>query len=209
VGESYPVGCRYLVDEVIEGGNDVDDAQRIGLAFAEAGMDFLSLSKGGKFDDARQPKVGAAVYPYTGPSGYECMPTVYGDERGPFYRNIKLMASVRRAIRKHGYQIPIVVAGGINDFEGAEAILQNQHGDIIGAARQSLADPDWFLKMSTGHGKTIRRCKFTNYCEALDTRHKEVTCQLWDRVQITEPGIGLSADGKRRLCAPLWEAEDL
>ena len=27
-----------------------------------------------KFDDAKQPGVGQAAYPYTGPSGYECMP---------------------------------------------------------------------------------------------------------------------------------------
>jgi 2,4-dienoyl-CoA reductase-like NADH-dependent reductase (Old Yellow Enzyme family) len=208
VGESYPVGCRYLVDEVIDGGNDVTDAQKIGLAFAQAGMDFLSLSKGGKFDDARQPKVGEAVYPYTGQSGYECMPTIYSDDQGPFYRNIDMMASVRRFIRDKGHQTPIVVAGGINDFDGAEAILQNGQGDIIAAARQSLADPDWFLKMSTGQGHLIRRCKFTNYCEALDTRHKEVTCQLWDRIQIHEPGVILSADGKRRLCAPKWDPED-
>ena len=39
-------------------------------------MDFLSISKGGKFEDAKQPKVGWAVYPYTGPDGHECMPTV-------------------------------------------------------------------------------------------------------------------------------------
>ena len=39
----------------------------IGKAFARAGMDFLSTSRGGKFDDARQPGVDGAVYPYTGP----------------------------------------------------------------------------------------------------------------------------------------------
>ena len=55
-------------------------------AFAEAGADYLSISKGGRFEDARQPKVGEAVYPYTGRSGYECMPTVISDERGPFGR---------------------------------------------------------------------------------------------------------------------------
>ena len=34
-----------------------------GCEFARAGMDFLSLSRGGKFDDAKQPKVGDAAYP--------------------------------------------------------------------------------------------------------------------------------------------------
>ena len=71
------VGARFLGDEVIEGGTRVDDAAWFGVEFARAGLDFLSLSKGGKFDDATQPKVGEAAYPYTGPSGYECMPTLH------------------------------------------------------------------------------------------------------------------------------------
>jgi len=204
VSDRCAVGCRYLVDEVIEGGNGVDEAQAIGRAFGTAGMDFISLSKGGKFDDARQPKVGEAVYPYTGRSGYECMPTVYSDENGPFFRNIEAMARVRNALRSAGLATPVVVAGGINEFERAEEILQAGQGDVIAAARQTLADPDWFLKMSVGRGGEIRRCRYTNYCEALDTRHKQVTCQLWDRVELTEPGLRLSDDGKRRLIAPGW-----
>jgi hypothetical protein len=31
-----------------------------------------------------------------------------------------------------------------------------------------------------------------------------VTCELWDREGIDEPGIRLSADGKRRLTPPEW-----
>ncbi|MBA3541953.1 MAG: NADH:flavin oxidoreductase, partial [Deltaproteobacteria bacterium] len=82
------VGCRYLGDDVIEGGNRVDDAAWFGVELARGGLDFLSISKGGKFEDAKQPKVGWSVYPYTGPSGYECMPTIYSDATGPFARNI-------------------------------------------------------------------------------------------------------------------------
>ena len=87
VGKELAVGCRFLADECIAGGNDVSDAAYFGVAFARAGMDFLSTSRGGKFDDAKQPSVGAAAYPYTGQSGYECMPQYISDERGPFGRN--------------------------------------------------------------------------------------------------------------------------
>jgi 2,4-dienoyl-CoA reductase-like NADH-dependent reductase (Old Yellow Enzyme family) len=204
VGDDYVVGCRFLGDEVIEGGSDLDDAARHGVAFARAGMDFLSVSKGGKFDDAKQPKVGDAVYPYTGRSGYECMPTVISDERGPFGRNVPLAARIRADVRDAGFETPVVAAGGINSFELAEGILTRGEADIIGAARQSLADPDWFLKMRLGRGEEIRRCKFTNYCEALDTKHKQVTCQLWDRTELDEPDVPLSHDGRRRLVAPTW-----
>ena len=75
---------------------------------------------------------------------------------------------------------------------------------MIGAARQTLADPDWFLKMREGRGDEIRRCQYTNYCEALDAKHKQVTCRLWDRKRLDEEGVSLSHDGRRRLEAPSW-----
>ena len=74
----------------------------------------------------------------------------------------------------------------------------------VAAPRQSLADPDWWLKLRMGAGAEIRRCEFTNYCEALDQQHKQVTCKLWDREQLDEPGVALAADGKRRLIPPPW-----
>lgn len=76
--------------------------------------------------------------------------------------------------------------------------------DIVGFARQALADPDWFRKVRAGKGQQVRLCLYTNYCEALDQRHREVTCELWDRQGLAEPGTALSADGKRRLVAPHW-----
>jgi 2,4-dienoyl-CoA reductase-like NADH-dependent reductase (Old Yellow Enzyme family) len=202
VKPEFVVGVRFLSDEVIEGGNRVEDAAWFGAEFARAGFDFLSLSKGGKFDDAKDPAVGEAIYPYTGPSGAECMPTVRIDERGPFGRNVPLAAEVRRAVRAAGFATPVVVTGGINSFELAESVLARGDADIVGAARQSLADPDWWEKMRTGRGAEIRRCLYTNYCEGLDQKHRQVTCQLWDRIGAGEPGVAMAADGRRRLVAP-------
>jgi 2,4-dienoyl-CoA reductase-like NADH-dependent reductase (Old Yellow Enzyme family) len=204
-GDDYTVGVRFLADEVIESGSGVEDAVYFGQQFARAGFDFLSVSKGGKFEDAKQPKVGDAVYPYTGRSGYECMPTVISDARGPFGRNVPLVAEIKRAVNESGFQTPVVAAGGITTFEQAEEILREGHADIIGAARQSLADPDWFLKTRLGRGAEVRRCTFTNYCEALDQMHKQVTCKLWDHDALDEPDASLSHDGRRRLLPPEWK----
>jgi hypothetical protein len=63
--------------------------------------------------------------------------------------------------------------------------------------------------METGRGQSIRRCIYTNYCEGLDQKHVEVTCQLWDR-DFDAPDAHSargekprrSKDGKRRLEAP-------
>ncbi len=205
VGPDYVVGIRYLGHDVVTGGNTVDDAVWFGLRFAEAGVDYLSVSKGGRFEDARQPKVGEAVYPYTGDSGYECMPTVVSDARGPFARNVPLASAIRAGLRAAGRDVPVVTSGGIATFDQAEGILARGEADIVAAARQTLADPDWFRKMRLGHGHLVRRCEFTNYCEGLDQRHKQVTCKLWDReVAADEPDVKRASDGRRRLSAPSW-----
>jgi 2,4-dienoyl-CoA reductase-like NADH-dependent reductase (Old Yellow Enzyme family) len=207
VGADYAVGCRMLTEEAVAGGYGVEDACLYASAFARAGMDFISLSRGGKFDDAKQPKVGEAAYPYTGPSGYECMPSYYSDERGPFGRNLQPAAAVRAAVRGAGLETPIVVSGGIYSFQQAEAALCEGCGDIVGFARQALADPDWFRKVRAGRGGEVRICLYTNYCEALDQRHREVTCELWDREGLDASGVQMSSDGKRRLLAPDWQEE--
>lgn len=206
VGSRFTLGSRLLSDEIIDGGSRVDDAIHFGVAFARAGMDFLSLSTGGKFEDSEQPRVGEAAYPYTGQSGHECMPTALSDARGPFARNVPTQARIRAAVRAAGLDTPVVVAGGIGTFDLAEGILRRGEADLIGAARQTLADPDWFRKLREGRGEEIRRCRYSNYCEALDQRHKQVTCQLWDRASRGEPDLPLSHDGKRRLTAPPWGA---
>src|SRR5438552_3364430 len=204
VGDDYVVGVRFLGDEVIVGGNRIDDAVYFSGEFARAGFDYLSISKGGKFEDAEQPKVGQAVYAYTGQGGYESMPTTLSDQRGPFGRAVPLVASIKRAVNHAGFATPIVATGGITTFEQAEAILEKGEADIIGMARQALADPDWFVKVKSGRGGEVRRCTYTNYCEALDQAHRQVTCKLWDRTELDEPGVSLAHDGRRRLLPPRW-----
>ena len=208
LGEDYVIGCRMLTDDCIAGGSDLADATYFATKFSQIGMDFLSFSRGGKFEDAARPVVGQAVYPYTGQSGYECMPHFISDEQGPFGRNIEPSAHIRTHLRKAGFDTPIVVAGGIHGFEQAETLLQNGKADIIGMARQTLADPDWFLKVKTGSGQAVRSCKYTNYCEGLDQKHKIVTCQLWDRENMDADNIDKTPDGKRRMTAPPWKRDE-
>jgi 2,4-dienoyl-CoA reductase-like NADH-dependent reductase (Old Yellow Enzyme family) len=204
VGTKFAVGCRMLSEETIDGGSTLDDAAYFASRLATAGMDFIALSRGGKFEDAKQPGVGWSAYPYTGPSGHECMPTAISDQRGPFGRNVAPAAVIRRAVHDAGASVPVIVVGGINSFSQAEAILADGDADVVGAARQSLADPDWFRKVQLGMGESVRRCIYSNYCEGLDTKHKMVTCQLWDREALDEPGVRLTNDGKRRQVAPVW-----
>ncbi len=204
VSDDFVVGCRMLAEDCVAGGSGVEDTAWFATRFAEAGMDFLSLSRGGRFEDAAQPRIGEAAYPYTGPSGYECMPQYISDERGPFGRNLPAARFIRQAVRAAGCATPIVVAGGFHGFRQAEEALRRGDADIIAFARQALADPDWFRKVRAGRGEEVRVCEYTNYCEALDQKHKAVTCKLWDRLNLDEDGILTTDDGRRRLVPPDW-----
>ncbi len=205
VSKDFLVGCRMLTEDCIDGGSELDDSSFFATEFAKAGMDFISLSRGGKFEDAKVPKVGQAIYPYTGKSGYECMPGHFSDKFGPFGRNIAPGEKIFSAIRSSGLGTPVVTAGGIHSFDQAEGILRNEQADIIGLARQAMADPDWFRKIKGGHGNQVNLCEYTNYCEGLDSKHKVVTCQLWDRTELDQKGVSKTADGKRRTTAPPWK----
>src|SRR5258708_21679983 len=52
VGADFPVGVRFLAEEAIKDGYALPDSQRIALRMAQMGVDYISLSIGGKFEDA-------------------------------------------------------------------------------------------------------------------------------------------------------------
>jgi 2,4-dienoyl-CoA reductase-like NADH-dependent reductase (Old Yellow Enzyme family) len=184
VGTSFLVGCRYLGSEDILGedgrihGNTLDDARTIGVALARAGLDFLSVSRGGKFDDAKQPPVGEAAYPYTGWSGHRCIPR---DRKDAPACNTYLATGIRQAVRAAGFDTPVVTAGKIHTFDQAEEILRGEKADLVGMARALLADPDLPRKWLSGKDAEQRDCVFCPFCEQEDQRHRVVTCTLWPK----------------------------
>jgi 2,4-dienoyl-CoA reductase-like NADH-dependent reductase (Old Yellow Enzyme family) len=200
VGREFVVGCRYLGSEDILGadgvlrGNTLADAEAIGVALARAGLDFLSISRGGKFDDALPPPVGEAVYPYTGHSGACCIPR---HRKDPFGVNVPLAAGIRAAVRAAGFETPVVAAGKIVAFDQAEGVLRDGSADLVGMARALLADPDLPRKWRAAADAESRRCVFCPYCEDEDQHHRVVTCTLWPK----DP-----ADHRRRVTPEVWPA---
>jgi 2,4-dienoyl-CoA reductase-like NADH-dependent reductase (Old Yellow Enzyme family) len=197
-GPDFILGCRFLGSEDILGedgtihGNTLEDAQRIAVELARAGLDVLSVSRGGKFEDARQPAVGEAMYPYTGHSGSKCIPR---SRKDPVAVNAFLAEGIRRAVREAGFATPVVTAGKIHTFDQAEAILRDGRADLVGMARALLADPDLPRKWRQGADGTARACVFCPYCEDEDQHHRVVTCTLWPK----DP-----ADHRRRLIPAAW-----
>jgi 2,4-dienoyl-CoA reductase-like NADH-dependent reductase (Old Yellow Enzyme family) len=200
VGPTFIVGCRFLGSEDIlledgtVGGTSLHEATQIGVALSRV-LDFLSVSRGGKFEDALQPPVGEAAYPYTGHSGQMCIPRKKGATPGI---NMHLAKTIREAVRAAGRSTPVVGAGKIHRLDQAEAVLSSGQADLVGMARALLADPDLPRKWREGREDLVRGCVFCPFCEDEDQGHRTVTCTLWPKKPGTTRG---------RLTPPVWTPE--
>ena len=192
VGESFPIGVRFDGEECIKGGYTIDESRLIALRLVQAGVDYVSISAGGKFEDA-QPRKGEPPYPYTGYSGDRCMP----GKTYPPAANVYIAAAIRQFLRDQGRETPVVATGKINTPELAESILRSGDADLIGMARPILCDPDWPNKVRSGHFDRVIRCCYANVCKAKDERFQTVTCFLWPKGEIQAPKSGDSV-------APAW-----
>jgi 2,4-dienoyl-CoA reductase-like NADH-dependent reductase (Old Yellow Enzyme family) len=195
VGPSYPVGVRFDGEEGIADGYGLTDSREIALRMARLGAAYVSISAGGKFEDAVH-KPGQPLYPYTGYSGDLCMPpATYQDAA-----NAYLAADIRAHLRAKGVETPIVVTGKIREPGLAERILARGDADLIGLARTALADPDWPRKARDGREDRIVRCLCINVCKALDENFKKVRCYFWPKGELVPPR---SVDGE----PPRWPPE--
>jgi len=176
VGHDFPVGVRFLGEECIRNGYTPVEAGPIAVRLARAGVDYISLSAGGKFEDAR-PIPGEPLYPYTGYSGDRCMP----GSNYPDGANLYIPEAVRASLRAAGLATPVVAVGKIGSLELAEKVLSRGQGDLVGMARALLADPDLPKKWQRGREETVVRCVYGNVCKALDENFRRVDCTLWPK----------------------------
>jgi len=181
-GHDFPLGVRFDGEECIKDGYTLRDAREMALRMAKLGVDWISVSAGGKFEDAVH-KPGEPLYPYTGYSGDRCMPSV----NYPDGANIYLPEGIKRHINTRGFTTPVVASGKIRTPELAETLLAEGRADLIGMARAMLADPDWPRKVRQGRADTIVRCVYGNVCKNLDENFKKVRCVLWPKGSLQAP----------------------
>ena len=182
VGRDYPVGVRFNAEEFIKNGYTVEESKLIALRLAELGFDYLSLSAGGKFEDAVHTP-GQVLFPYMGYSGDRCMP---GDWF-PRALHANLAAQIKAFLRSNGVHVPVATAGKLSDPADAERVLTEGTADIVGIARGLLADPDWPHKVKRGELERIIQCDYCNVCKHLDGTHNVVVCTLWPQGAIQAP----------------------
>jgi 2,4-dienoyl-CoA reductase-like NADH-dependent reductase (Old Yellow Enzyme family) len=182
VGDDFPVGVRFDGEEAIKDGYSLSESAAMAARFARLGADWISISAGGKFEDAVH-RPGEPLYPYTGYSGDRCMPSA----AYPDGLNVYLAEGIRKSLGERGLPVPVVATGKIRTPELAESILRGGKADLVGMARQLLADPDWPRKVRDGRSETVIPCVYNNVCKALDERFHRVRCTLWRNRDLHAP----------------------
>lgn len=176
VGDDFGVGVRFDADESIRNGYSVADAAQFAIRFAELGATYISLSAGGKFEDAVQ-REGQPLYPYTGYSGDRCMPGDSYEDAA----NIWMARAVRKELRHAGWETPVLGSGKIGTVELADQVVADGSCDLVGMARALLADPYLPMKAKEGRHSEIVGCIYCNVCKSLDESFKTVVCYLWPK----------------------------
>jgi hypothetical protein len=160
----FVVGCRYLGDDVIAGGNRVDDAVSSASSSRARGSTTCRCRKGGKFEDAKQPKVGR---PRTRTPAVRLR--VHAD-RSPTRAARSAQRRRRGAIRARCAR-PASHAGRrrrrhlhLRPGRGAAARGEADSSPRRARPRRSRLVPARCARPR----REVRRCSFTNYCEGLD-----------------------------------------
>lgn len=161
LGDDYCIGARISGEEFVAGGNTLKQTKPISKLMAEAGLNYLSVSAGGKTEDG---------YWYSGYSGTRAMPTA----NLPYGCHVYLSKGIREELAPLG--VPVIASGKINSLELGEQILNEGKADLIGVCRPLLADPDWIIKQAENRQKDIIPCVYCNTCLERDQKFQPVDC---------------------------------
>jgi 2,4-dienoyl-CoA reductase-like NADH-dependent reductase (Old Yellow Enzyme family)/thioredoxin reductase len=152
-GKGFPVLLRYSFDEWYAGGRGAEEGVEIAKTLERAGCAAVDLSMG------MQESPGAGFDPMQYPQGW----ATYAAE------------ATKKAIR-----IPVITSHSLRDPEYCDQIIAEGKTDLVGLARQLLADPYWPVKAQYGRVKSIRKCiSCLGGCwqESLMAKH-EIACSI-------------------------------
>jgi len=130
-GEDFPIGVRYSGEEWIPGSRVLEESVRIAQLLEEHGAAFVDISAG-IFEAP-----GTVMDPMYYPQGWN---TYTADE-----------------VKKH-VNIPVITSHTLRDPAYCEKILAEGKTDLVGLARQMIADPYWGNKAHAGKPEEIRKC---------------------------------------------------
>lgn len=152
VGKNFPISFRLSGSEFNPAGIDVAETCSIAKTLEEEGVDIISVSAGNR------ESLEWVVQPMAQPRA--CLAFITDE--------------VKKTVN-----IPVLIAGRINDPVLANSILTEGRADLIGMARGLTADPDLPRKALCGKLDDIRKCIACNYCHGIrHVRRQPVRCAI-------------------------------
>lgn len=130
VGPFFPILCRVSADELVEGGNTLEDTIEL-LSYFQEEADIIDVSAG--LNSSLQYQIDSCQL-----------------EDG--WRSY-----MSKAIREK-FAKPTITTGNIRSPKRAEEILENGDADFIGMGRGLIADPNWVNKVEFGEEEKLRKC---------------------------------------------------
>ena len=130
VGMFFPIMLRLSADELMEGGNTLEDCLEY-LQYIQEEVDIFDVSAG--LNGSIQYQIDANYLP----DGWR--------------------SYMAKAVKER-YGKVCITMGNIRDPQVAEDILARGDADLIGMGRGLIADPDWVKKVEFGHEDDIRKC---------------------------------------------------
>jgi 2,4-dienoyl-CoA reductase-like NADH-dependent reductase (Old Yellow Enzyme family)/thioredoxin reductase len=158
VGREYPILFRLNGDDLLPGGNRLEDAKEIARALEELGVSGLDIVAG-----IHESRKDMDTF-----SKHSACPG------SPFGVWIPLARGIKEVV-----SLPVIAGGRINDPDLAESILQKSDADLIALGRALIADPEFPQKAAEGRAEEIRRCVGCGTCQKRDLGTgltSEVTC---------------------------------
>jgi len=157
VGHDYPVGYRFLADELLPHGFHIDEAELLAKEIEKLGIAYISVMIG--------THESFYIPPYVEMEKNECYMAEYASR-------------IKKAVQK----TPIITAGRIQTPEGAENILKEGKADLIGLARVLFADPLWPKKAQGLIEKPIVPCNpLCTFCTRRVMQGKIPYCTQWTK----------------------------
>lgn len=130
VGPQFPIMLRISADELLEGGNTLEDTLEL-LEYLNDEVDIFDVSAG--LNDSLQYQIDKMSLK----DGWR--------------------SYMSKAVRDK-FNKPTITTGNIRDPEIAEKILASGDADLIGIGRGLIADPNWVEKVKNGDEDVIRKC---------------------------------------------------
>lgn len=151
----YPVGYRFLADEWLPDGLQLDESKSFAERLDRSGVAYISVM-GGTYESFTLPAVAAK-------------------SRQPGYM-LDLAAAVRGVV-----SVPVIAAGRLGHPAVAEQAVAAGRTDLVGLARGLWADPAWPRKVREGREDSIVACDpdCGDACMQMVMKGRPAFCPAW------------------------------